>query len=86
MPRVDVVRSEVQRLLHAVPFHPFAVSLEDGTRVVIEHPENIAFNPASEQGSGGSEDFYVLSNRLRLYSTFGAVTSVALIDHEDIAH
>ena len=54
--------------------------------MVIEHPENIAFNPASEQVSGGSEDFYVLSNRLRLYNTFGAVTSVALIDHEDITH
>jgi hypothetical protein len=85
MPRVNVVRSEVQRLLRAAPFHPFAVSLEDGTRVVIEHPENIAFNPASEQGTGGSEDFYVLSNRLRLYSTFRAVTSVALIDHANNA-
>jgi hypothetical protein len=53
--------------------------------VVIEHPENIAFNPASEQGTGGSEDFYVLSNRLRLYSTFSAVTSVALIDHANNA-
>jgi hypothetical protein len=85
MPRVDVVRAEVQRLIHAVPFHPFALSLEDGTRVLIEHPENIAFNPASDQGTGGSEDFYVLTNQLRLYSTFNAVTSVALLDHEDLA-
>jgi hypothetical protein len=85
MPRVDVVRAEVQRLLRAVPFHPFGLSLEDGSRVIIEHPENIAFNPGTEQGAGGSEDFYVLSNRLRLYSTFNAVTSVALINHEDLA-
>ncbi len=85
MPRVDVVRAEVQRLLRAAPFHPFALSLEDGTRVLIEHPENIAFNPTSENGKGGSEDFYVLSNQLRLYSTFNAVTSVALLDHDEIS-
>jgi hypothetical protein len=85
MPQVDVIRSEIQRLLRAVPFHPFALSLEDGTRVLIEHPENIAFSPASEEGKGGSEDFYVLSNQLRLYSTFGAVTSVALLNHEDVS-
>ncbi len=84
MPRVDVVRGEVQRLLRSVPFHPFALSLEDGNRVLIEHPENIAFNPASEQGANGSEDFYVLSNQLRLYSTFSAVTSVALLDHGEL--
>ena len=41
MPRVDVVRSEVQRLLRAVPFHPFAVSLEDGTRVVKIDPSTL---------------------------------------------
>ena len=84
MPRVEVVRAEVQRLLRAVPFHPFALSLEDGTRVLIGHPENIAFSPASENGTGGSEDFYVLSNQLRLYSTFSAVTSVALLNHDEI--
>jgi hypothetical protein len=28
----------------------------------------------------GSEDFYVIADKLRLFSTFGAVTSVALVD------
>ena len=80
MPRVDLVRAEVQRLLRAAPFRPFALTLENGDRVIIGHPENIAFEPASEEGTGGSEDFYVISNRLRLFSTFGAVAGVALVD------
>jgi len=85
MPRVEAVRSEVQRLLRVSPFRPFALSLENGDRVIIEHPENIAFDPAPANGTGGSEDFYVISNQLRLFSTFAAVTSVALVDRGELA-
>lgn len=84
MPRTEVVRSEVHRMLRAVPFRPFALVMENGDRVIIEHPENIAFDPPTPQ-SGGSEDFYVISNRLRLFSTFAAVTSVALADRGELA-
>ena len=85
MPRVEAIRSEVQRLLHAAPFRPFALSLESGDRIIIGHPENIAFDPPSADGSGGSEDFYVISDQLRLFSTFGAVTSVVLLDRGEPA-
>jgi hypothetical protein len=74
--RTQVVRSEVLRLVHPTPFRPFALSLENGDRVIIEHPENIAFDPETE----GSTDFYVISGPLRLFSTFDAVTSVSLLD------
>jgi hypothetical protein len=84
MPRTGLVRSEVQRLLRAVPFRPFVLTLENGDRLVIGHPENIAFDPPAEDGSGGSEDFYVISDRLRVFSTFGAVTGVALLDHGEL--
>ena len=77
--RIEVVRAEVQRMLSAQPFHPFALLMENGDRIVIKHPENIAFDPA-QNGSEGSEDFYVISKQLRQYSTFGAVTTVALVD------
>ena len=70
--RTQVVRSKVLRLLHQSPFRPFALSLENGDQVIIEHPENIAFDPAAE----GSADFYVISGRLRLFSTFEAITGV----------
>jgi hypothetical protein len=77
--RADAVRTEVQRLLRQVPFRRFALSLENGDRIVIEHPENIAFDPGAD-GSQGSPDFYVISGRLRVFSTFEAVTGVALLD------
>ena len=77
--RTEVIRSEVQRLLRQAPFRPFALNLENGDRIVIEHPENIAFDPRLN-GSPGSNDFYVISDQLRVFGTFDAVTSVALID------
>jgi hypothetical protein len=80
MARVEVVRSQIQRLLHAVPFRPCALTLENGDGVIIEHSENFAFDPASQNGTGGSEEFYVIANDLRLSSTFAIVTSVALVD------
>jgi hypothetical protein len=79
MPRIDVIRTEVQRLLKSAPFRPFALTLENGDRIIIEHPENIAFDPANN-GSPDSEEFYVISSQLRLFSTFDAVASVALVD------
>ena len=34
--RTEVVRFEIRRLLRAVPFRPFALSLENGDRIVID--------------------------------------------------
>jgi hypothetical protein len=78
-----VARTEIQRLLRDAPFRPFVLSLENGGRVTIEHPENIAFDPASN--GKGSTEFYVISGPLRLFSTFEAVSSVALLDRQDPA-
>ena len=80
MPRVDSIRTEILRLMHARPFRPFALLLENGERVMICHPENIAFEPGTSEGVGGSEEFYVISGGLRMFSTFGAITSIALLD------
>jgi hypothetical protein len=81
MPRTDSIRSEIQRLIRSVPFRRFALSLENGDRALIEHPENIAFDPEP----GGSEDFYVIAGKLRLFSTFSAVSSIALADRDGAA-
>jgi hypothetical protein len=59
--------------------------MENGDQVIIEHPENIAFEPALPDGSGGSDDFHVLSRGLRFVGTFNAVTSVALADRGESA-
>jgi hypothetical protein len=55
------------------------LTLESGDRVPIEHPEIIAFDPSKGTG-GGSREFYVITGRLRLFSTFDAVSNVALLD------
>lgn len=73
--RADSVRSEVIRMVRQAPFRPFVLSMENGDRVTIGHPENIAFDPV-----GDSPDFYVISGRIRLFETFEAVTSVAAAD------
>jgi hypothetical protein len=78
--RTEMMRDEVVRLLHQTPFQPFVLNMENGDRITIEHPENIAFDPGSNGSSQGSPDFYVLTGRLRFYGSFEAVTSVALRD------
>ena len=80
MTRADTIRGEVRRLIKANPFRPFALSLENGDRIMIEHPENIAFDPGATNGKSGSDDFYVISSQLRVFSNFSAVTSVAIVD------
>jgi hypothetical protein len=84
MPRVDSIRTEVQKLMHARPFRPFALLLENGERVMIGHPENIAFDPGSSSGAGASDEFYLISGGLRMFSTFSAVSSIAMLDQGQI--
>ncbi len=73
--KVELVRSEIQRLLRQSPFRPFAITLVGGEQAIIEHPENVAFDPRP----GSSSDFYVLTGSLRLFSTFDAVSSVGIL-------
>lgn len=82
--RADAIRNEVQRLLRQAPFRPFVLNLENGDRVTIGHPENIAFDP-STNGEEGSPEFYVISRRLRFFGTFEAVSTVALLDQANIS-
>ena len=83
MPRVEAIRAEIHRLIRAVPFRKFLLILESGDRVLIEHPEGIAFDPEGKEP--GSDEFYVITGRLRLFGAFGAVSSVALADRDGAA-
>jgi len=62
-------------MLRQVPFRPFVLTMVGGEQAVIEHPENVAFDPRP----GSSSDFYVLSGSIRLFSTFESVSSVAML-------
>ncbi|MBN2309331.1 MAG: hypothetical protein JXR94_10190 [Candidatus Hydrogenedentes bacterium] len=53
--------------------------MENGDRIVIEHPENIAFDPGGN-GSPPRSGFSVVSRQVFFFGTFEAVTSVALLD------
>jgi hypothetical protein len=77
--RTEVVRAEVSRLMRQVPFRPLILSLENGDRITIGHPENIALDPG-DNGGTGSPDFDVITGPLRVYGTFEAVSSVALVE------
>lgn len=80
--RTEAVRTEVQRMVRHVPFRAFTIAMEDGTRIRIEHPENIAFDPVNN-GSGGSLDFTIHSETVRYYGTFDAVTGVVTSKSEE---
>ncbi len=77
MPRIDAIRAEILRLMQSRPFRKFVLNLENGDRVLIEHPENIALDPDAEPATS---EFYVITGKLRLFSTFGAISSVVLAD------
>jgi hypothetical protein len=83
VPRVDAIRAEIHRLIRAVPFRRFILILESGDRVPIEHPENIAFDPDGREP--GADEFYVITGRIRLFSTFGAVSNFPLADQSGAA-
>ena len=83
MARTEAMRTEVHRLIRAIPFRRFILILESGDRVMIEHPENVAFDPEGKEPGG--DEFYVITGRIRLFSTFGAVSSIALADREGAA-
>jgi hypothetical protein len=40
MPRLESLRNEIHRLIRAAPFRSSAITLENGDRAIIEHPEN----------------------------------------------
>jgi hypothetical protein len=77
--RAQDLRAEIHRLVRAVPFRPFVLTLENGERIPIGHPENIAFDPPAN-GTEGSTEFFVLAGRIRLFSTFEAITTVSLLE------
>jgi hypothetical protein len=73
--KVELFRTELRRPLRQSPFKPFVITFNGGERAVIEHPENVAFDPRP----GSSSDFYVLAGSLRLFNTFEDVSSVAML-------
>ena len=82
--RMKAIRDEVRQMVRASPFRPFYLILENGERVFVAHPENIALNSGGENGAGGSPFFYVIGDQLRVSSTFDAVANLVTLDHAEV--
>ena len=78
--RAAVTREELVQHVRATPFMSFAISLENGERVIVQHPENIAFDPVE----GGSIYFYVIADKLRTFGTLDAISTITRLDRADI--
>jgi hypothetical protein len=75
----EMIRSEITRLLREVPFRPFALLLENGDQVFIEHPENIAFDSGTAERPASS-DFRAITGGLWFFGAFDRVSSVVQRD------
>lgn len=71
----ELIRTELQRLLRQTPYQRFLVTYVGGEIALIDHPENVAFDPRP----GMSSDFYVITGGLRMFSTFDKVSSLSLL-------
>ena len=85
--RVKTVRAELVRMLRRQPYQPVEINIENGDRLIVEHPENISFNPEPKNlEHPNANRFHVLMNDILYVSTFEAVSSVAEIDSGQIVN
>lgn len=80
--RTETVRDEIKTLLKRVPFQPFVIMLESGEQLLIEHPENIAFNPQADPEKKQGRRFVVVTGEHSTFSTFDAVSGITFRDVE----
>jgi len=78
--RTEVMRTEIMRLLERRPFLPFEINIENGDRVVVEHPENLAMGAGNNEGKFSSRVHVLGSSDVIFCTTFEAISSVAEID------
>jgi hypothetical protein len=71
----EILRNELKRTLRQAPFRPFILTFRGGERAVVEHPENIAFDPRP----GATTEFYLLTGSLRMFSSFESISSITML-------
>lgn len=72
----DSVREELKQRVRARPFQRFVVTLDSGDKFVVEHPENMAFDPEP----GGKPYVYIVSRGIVGFATLEKITHIAFID------
>ena len=81
--RTETVREEIKNFLQRRPFAPFVVSLESGGGILIEHPENIAYNPVADPATAPGGRLVIVAGEYSMFTTFDAVTSMTYRDTGD---
>ena len=76
MVKTDTIREQLTQLVRSHPFHPFHVNLENGDKLKIEHPENIAFSANRK----GSDRLFIISSDLVHYGSIATITSLTELD------
>lgn len=74
--RAEDIRVSLKKLVHQRPFVPFLISLDNGERFLIEHPENVAFDP----NDNGRTRFSVIARDLVGLSTLESVSAIIYQD------
>ena len=74
--RAEDARSTLRQMVRQRPFQPFLISLDNGDRMLIEHPENLAFDPSEN----GRTRFSVVTQHIVCYATLESVSSII---HQD---
>ena len=74
--RAEDSRQTLRQMVRQRPFQQFLISLENGDRMLIEHPENLAFDPTDN----GKTRFSVVTQNIVCYATLESVASVI---HQD---
>ena len=78
--RANATRDDLTRVVRARPFDPFALTLENGERVIVQHSENIAFDPEPD----GSVRFRVIATKLVTDGTLDAISSISTLDRGQV--
>lgn len=81
MIRIDTVRGQLTELVRAHPFHPFIIGLENGDRITVEHPENVAF----DSKENGLNRLFIIAERLVHNTTLSAVSNISELDRGQAA-
>ncbi len=69
------MRTEIVRLLKDVPFRPFIIIMDSGQRVVVRHPENVAYDREVE-----TANCYAVSDGLMHILPWVKIAHLALAD------
>jgi hypothetical protein len=78
--RAETFRYELKRLLRHQPFEKLIIAFDGGDKVIVEHPENVAFDPTP---GSGHRVFIVGGSALR-YSTLDAISTILQVDKIDM--